>query len=43
VLISVDQMRGDYIDRFQHQWTKGLKRLVAEGAVPPGRLSTTTP
>ena len=32
VLISVDQMRGDYIDRFQHQWTKGLKRLVAEGA-----------
>jgi len=32
VLISVDQMRGDYIDRFQHQWTKGLKRLVADGA-----------
>lgn len=32
VLISVDQMRGDYIDRFQHQWTKGLKRLVTEGA-----------
>ena len=32
MLISVDQMRGDYIDRFQHQWTKGLKRLVAEGA-----------
>ena len=32
VLISVDQMRGDYIDRFQHQWLKGLKRLVTEGA-----------
>jgi hypothetical protein len=32
VLISVDQMRGDYIDRFQHQWTKGLHRLVNEGA-----------
>jgi predicted AlkP superfamily pyrophosphatase or phosphodiesterase len=32
VMISVDQMRGDYIDRFQHQWSKGLKRLVAEGA-----------
>lgn len=32
VLISVDQMRGDYVDRFQHQWTKGLKRLVTEGA-----------
>ena len=32
VLISVDQMRGDYIDRYRHQWTKGLKRLVTEGA-----------
>ena len=32
VLITVDQMRGDYIDRFQHQWTKGLKRLVTDGA-----------
>jgi predicted AlkP superfamily pyrophosphatase or phosphodiesterase len=32
VLISVDQMRGDYIDRFQHQWTKGLHRLVNDGA-----------
>jgi len=32
VLISVDQMRADYVDKFQHQWTKGLKRLVTEGA-----------
>ena len=32
VLISVDQMRADYVDRFQHQWSKGLKRLVTEGA-----------
>ncbi len=32
VLLSIDQMRGDYIDRYQHQWTKGLKRLVTEGA-----------
>lgn len=32
VLITVDQMRADYIDRFQHQWSGGLKRLVAEGA-----------
>jgi hypothetical protein len=32
VLISIDQMRGDYIDKFQHQWSKGLKRLVTEGA-----------
>jgi len=32
VLISVDQMRGDYIDKFRHQWTKGLHRLTTEGA-----------
>lgn len=32
VLISVDQMRGDYIDRFQQQWSSGLKRLVTDGA-----------
>ncbi|MEO7157142.1 MAG: alkaline phosphatase family protein [Vicinamibacterales bacterium] len=32
VFISVDQMRGDYVDRFRHQWTKGLHRLVTEGA-----------
>jgi predicted AlkP superfamily pyrophosphatase or phosphodiesterase len=32
VFISVDQMRGDYVDRFRHQWTKGLHRLVEEGA-----------
>ncbi len=32
VLISVDQMRGDYMDRFAHQWTKGLHRLLNEGA-----------
>src|SRR4026207_1181235 len=32
VLLSVDQMRGDYIDKVRHQWTKGLHRLVTEGA-----------
>lgn len=32
VLISVDQMRGDYVDRFRHQWSKGLHRLINEGA-----------
>ena len=32
VMISIDQMRGDYIDRYRHQWSKGLKRLVDEGA-----------
>jgi predicted AlkP superfamily pyrophosphatase or phosphodiesterase len=25
-------MRGDYVDKFQQQWTGGLKRLVDEGA-----------
>jgi len=32
VMISVDQMRGDYIDRYQQQWSQGLKRLISEGA-----------
>jgi predicted AlkP superfamily pyrophosphatase or phosphodiesterase len=32
VLISVDQMRGDYVDKFRHQWTRGLHRLISEGA-----------
>src|SRR6202023_2746097 len=32
VILVVDQMRGDYIDKFQQKWTGGLKRLVNEGA-----------
>jgi len=32
VLLVVDQMRGDYVEKFQGQWTGGLKRLVEEGA-----------
>jgi predicted AlkP superfamily pyrophosphatase or phosphodiesterase len=32
VLLVVDQMRGDYVDKFRSQWTAGLKRLVDEGA-----------
>ena len=32
VLLMVDQMRGDYIDRFQRQWTGGLHRLLTNGA-----------
>jgi len=32
VIVAVDQMRGDYLERFQHQWSGGLKRLVTEGA-----------
>ncbi len=32
VMLVVDQMRGDYIDKFRANWTGGLKRLVDEGA-----------
>ena len=32
VLLIVDQMRADYVDKFRGQWTGGLKRLVEEGA-----------
>ena len=32
VILVVDQMRSDYVDKFQQQWTGGLKRLVDEGA-----------
>jgi predicted AlkP superfamily pyrophosphatase or phosphodiesterase len=32
VLLVVDQMRGDYVDKFRSQWTGGLQRLVEEGA-----------
>jgi predicted AlkP superfamily pyrophosphatase or phosphodiesterase len=32
VLIVVDQMRADYVDRFRGDWTAGLKRLATEGA-----------
>ena len=32
VVIVVDQMRADYVDRFQGEWTGGLKRMVTQGA-----------
>src|SRR6266481_3704133 len=32
VLLVVDQMRGDYVDKFRGQWTGGLKRLLDQGA-----------
>ena len=32
VIIVVDQMRADYVDRFQDEWTGGMKRMVTEGA-----------
>lgn len=33
VVLVVDQMRFDYIDQMRTRWTRGLKRLVTEGAV----------
>ena len=33
VLLVVDQMRHDYLERFRGTWTGGLHRLLAEGAV----------
>lgn len=32
VLLVVDQMRADYVEKFRGQWTRGLKRLLDEGA-----------
>src|SRR4051794_28842616 len=32
VIVVVDQMRADYIDRFGREWTGGLKRIVTQGA-----------
>lgn len=32
VLIMVDQMRADYITTYGHQWSKGLRRLLDQGA-----------
>ncbi|MBI1874012.1 MAG: alkaline phosphatase family protein [Acidobacteria bacterium] len=32
VILVIDQMRADYVDKYGHQWTRGLRRLVDEGA-----------
>lgn len=32
VILVIDQMRADYIDKYGHQWTRGLRRLADEGA-----------
>ena len=32
VVLIVDQMRADYVDRFRGDWTRGLKRLLDQGA-----------
>ena len=33
VVVVVDQMRFDYLDRMRAHWTGGMKRLLTEGAV----------
>jgi predicted AlkP superfamily pyrophosphatase or phosphodiesterase len=33
VVLVVDQMRADYLEKFQHQWSGGLARLVHQGAL----------
>jgi len=32
VILSVDQLRADYAERYGHQWTRGLRRLIDRGA-----------
>ncbi|MEQ1727282.1 MAG: alkaline phosphatase family protein, partial [Vicinamibacterales bacterium] len=32
VMVVVDQMRADYVERFRDNWSSGLRRLVDEGA-----------
>src|SRR5215813_330400 len=32
VILVVDQMRADYLDRFNGEWQGGLKRMVTQGA-----------
>src|SRR6476661_7316173 len=32
VVVVVDQMRADYVERFRDNWSSGLRRLVDEGA-----------
>lgn len=33
LIIVVDQMRADYVPRFEKDWSGGLKRLVSDGAI----------
>ncbi|BCS34486.1 alkaline phosphatase family protein [Luteitalea sp. TBR-22] len=32
VVLVIDQFRGDYVDKYGHQWRHGLRRLFDEGA-----------
>jgi predicted AlkP superfamily pyrophosphatase or phosphodiesterase len=38
VMLTVDQMRGDYLGRFASQWSGGLGRIYRSGAVFPNAL-----
>ena len=33
VIVVVDQMRNEYLERMRSHWTSGMKRLLSEGAV----------
>lgn len=33
VLLAVDQFPSEYIERYAHQWSRGLRRLLDEGAL----------
>jgi predicted AlkP superfamily pyrophosphatase or phosphodiesterase len=35
VLLVVDQFRGDYVETYGHHWTRGLRRLLDQGAYFP--------
>src|SRR5262245_42082322 len=38
VVITIDQLRGDYLGRWSNQWTGGFRRFLADGALfPNGR------
>ena len=32
VILVIDQFRADYVQRYGHQWSRGLRRLLTEGA-----------
>jgi predicted AlkP superfamily pyrophosphatase or phosphodiesterase len=32
VVLVVDQFRADYVEKFKHQWTSGLRHLLTDGA-----------
>ncbi len=38
VLVAVDQMRGDYLDRYRSEWRGGFARLFTQGYLYPAGL-----